>query len=79
MAARVGIDERYSDAITGHSPATTGRAYTKPLPEDLADALKKFPRYRLDESGGTAEIAHRSLKPDQMDTQGAKKVPGGTG
>lgn len=48
MAARVGIDERYSDAITGHSPATTGRAYTKPLPEDLAEALKKFPRYRVD-------------------------------
>ncbi|WP_409192379.1 tyrosine-type recombinase/integrase [Bradyrhizobium sp. RDM4] len=48
MAARVGIDERYSDAITGHSPPTTGRAYTKPLPEDLAEALKKFPRYKLD-------------------------------
>nr|WP_249799625.1 tyrosine-type recombinase/integrase [Bradyrhizobium sp. 15] len=48
MAARVGIDERYSDAITGHSPATTGRAYTKPLPEDLAEALQKFPRYKLD-------------------------------
>jgi integrase len=48
MAARVAIDERYSDAITGHSPATIGRAYTKPLPEDLADALKKFPRYKLD-------------------------------
>ncbi|EIG63244.1 tyrosine-type recombinase/integrase [Bradyrhizobium sp. WSM1253] len=48
MAARVSIDERYSDAITGHSPATIGRAYTKPLPEDLAEALKKFPRYRLD-------------------------------
>ncbi|MGM4957816.1 tyrosine-type recombinase/integrase [Bradyrhizobium sp. 604_D8_N2_3] len=48
MAARVGIEELYSDAITGHSPASTGRAYTKPLPEDLAEALKKFPRYRLD-------------------------------
>jgi hypothetical protein len=46
MAARVGIDEHYSDAITGHSPATTGRAYTTPLPEDLAEALQKFPRYR---------------------------------
>lgn len=48
MAARVGIDERYSDAITGHVPATTGRKYTTPTPEDLAEALKKFPRYRLD-------------------------------
>ncbi len=47
QAARVGMDERYSDAITGHSPATTGRAYTKPTPEDLAVAMKKFPRYEL--------------------------------
>lgn len=48
QAARVGIDERYSDAITGHTPATTGRSYTKPTPEDLAEAMKKFPRYKLD-------------------------------
>jgi integrase len=46
-AARVGMDERYSDAITGHTPPTTGRAYTKPIPEDLADAMKKFPRYKV--------------------------------
>jgi integrase len=45
QAARVGIDERYSDAITGHAPSTTGRSYAKPLPEDLAEAMKKFPRY----------------------------------
>ena len=48
QAARTGMDERYSDAITGHTPATTGRSYTKPLPEDLAEAMKKFPRYGLD-------------------------------
>lgn len=48
MAARVGIDERYSDAITGHAPASTGRAYTTPTPEDLAEALTKFPRYEFD-------------------------------
>lgn len=48
MAARVGIDERYSDAITGHVPPTTGRRYTTPTPEDLAEAMKKFPRYKLD-------------------------------
>ena len=48
QAARVGMDERYSDAITGHSPATTGRSYTKPIPEDLAEAIRKFPRYKLD-------------------------------
>ncbi|WP_433994767.1 hypothetical protein [Bradyrhizobium canariense] len=48
IAARVGIDERYSDAITGHVPPTTGRKYTTPTPEDLAEAIKKFPRYKLD-------------------------------
>lgn len=48
MAARVGIDERYSDAITGHAPPTTGRKYTTATPEDLAEAMKKFPRYKLD-------------------------------
>ena len=50
QAARAGMDERYSDAITGHAPASMGRAYTKPLPEDLAEAIKIFPRYRLDDS-----------------------------
>ena len=44
-AARVGMDERYSDAITGHAPASTGRSYTTPIPEDLAQAMKSFPRY----------------------------------
>jgi hypothetical protein len=44
------MDERYSDAITGHAPASMGRAYTKPLPEDLAEAIKIFPRYVLDDS-----------------------------
>ena len=48
QAARVGMDERYSDAITGHTPSTTGRSYTKPIPEDLAEAIRKFPRYKLD-------------------------------
>lgn len=48
IAARVSIDERYSDAITGHVPPTTGRKYTTPTPEDLAEAIKKFPRYKLD-------------------------------
>jgi integrase len=45
QAARSVIDERYSDAITGHAPATVGRAYTTATPEDLANAIRKFPRY----------------------------------
>jgi integrase len=46
-AARYGMPERYSDAITGHAPPTAGRAYGKPTPEDLAHAMRTFPRYRL--------------------------------
>ena len=45
QAARIGMDERYSDAITGHTPPTTGRSYTTPIPEDLAEAMRKFPPY----------------------------------
>ena len=47
QAARAGMDERYSDAITGHTPPTAGRSYTKPIPEDLAEAMRKFPRYSV--------------------------------
>ena len=46
-AARSGIDARYNDAITGHAPATVGQSYGAPIAEDLAEALKKFPRYVL--------------------------------
>jgi integrase len=46
-AERYGISERYSDAITGHAPPTAGRAYGKPTPDDLAHAMRAFPRYSL--------------------------------
>ena len=48
-AERYGMSERYSDAITGHAPPTAGRAYGKPTPEDLANAMQSFPRYSLGE------------------------------
>ena len=44
-AARNGITENVHDEITGHAPASEGRKYTKPTVEDMAEALKKFPRY----------------------------------
>ena len=69
QAARVGMDERYSDAITGHEPPTTGRSYTKPLPEDLAEALKKFPRYKLDGPRPVGGSAHPAPPPGQTRTQ----------
>ena len=44
-AERYGISERISDYITGHSPASEGRGYGAPTLADMAQALKKFPRY----------------------------------
>jgi integrase len=49
IAEAVGITEKVHDAITGHTPATEGRKYGQPSVTDMAKALKKFPRYRLDE------------------------------
>ncbi|GMO42391.1 hypothetical protein [Bradyrhizobium sp. TM233] len=44
----VGISERINDAITGHAPPTEGRKYGPPKVASMAEALKKFPRYKLD-------------------------------
>lgn len=46
-AARCGIDDGFSDGITGHAPPTIGRSYRMPTVEDMAEALNKFPRYEL--------------------------------
>jgi integrase len=46
-AARYGIDDGFSDGITGHKPPTVGRSYRAPTVEDMAEALKKFPRYEV--------------------------------
>jgi integrase len=48
IAERSGISERIHDAITDHAPTTTGRTYGKPTVEDMAHALKRFPRYEVD-------------------------------
>lgn len=47
-ADRAGIPEKTHDEITGHEHATEGRKYGAPTVEDMAEALKKFPRYPLD-------------------------------
>jgi integrase len=44
-ADRVGITEKVSHAITGHAPTNIGQSYGAPTVEDMAKALKKFPRY----------------------------------
>jgi integrase len=47
IADRNGISERMSDYITGHSPKHEGAAYGAPTLADMAEALKKFPRYKV--------------------------------
>jgi integrase len=47
IADRAGIVEKMSDAITGHAPANEARKYGRPPVQDMANALKKFPRYKL--------------------------------
>ena len=42
------MPEKINDAITGHVPATQGRTYGPPKVITMAQALKKFPRYKLD-------------------------------
>lgn len=47
IADKAGISERTSDAITGHAPTTAGRGYGRADLDDMAEALKKFPRYKV--------------------------------
>jgi integrase len=48
IADRHSISDRVSDAITGHAPPTEGRAYGAPTLGDMANALRQFPRYKID-------------------------------
>jgi hypothetical protein len=45
IADRCGITEKMSDAITGHVPANVARGYGTPTLADMAEAMKRFPRY----------------------------------
>lgn len=47
IAASFGIEERYRDAITGHTPGSVGRKYERPTTAELAKAMKKFRRYAV--------------------------------
>ena len=51
IADRVGISERMSDYITGHSQKSVGASYGAPTLSDMASALKRFPRYSLSDAG----------------------------
>jgi len=45
IADRAHITERMSAYITGHAHRSVGAAYGAPTLEDMAEAMKKFPRY----------------------------------
>jgi integrase len=45
IAERSGISSRIHDVITGHAAKTTAEEYGKATAEDMAAALKKFPRH----------------------------------
>jgi integrase len=48
MAARAGIEKVMRDAICGHASKSVGDEYEKPLVEDMAEAMRQFPRYKID-------------------------------
>jgi integrase len=60
IAERVGITEKVHDAITGHAPASEGRKYGPPTVEDMAKALNRFPRYRLDQTTVPDKQSHHA-------------------
>jgi integrase len=52
IADRVGISERVSDKITGHAPVNEARSYGEATLGDMAEALKRFPRYSVSGTAG---------------------------
>jgi integrase len=46
--SRYGMREHVLDVICGHTPAYVGRGYNVPTLGDMADELKKFPRYEIE-------------------------------
>lgn len=47
-AARAKIEQRLRDAFCGHASSNVGSIYERPTVEDLAEAIKDFPRYPVD-------------------------------
>ena len=49
MSYEAGIEERMADALQGHAPTTTGRAYGSPSMIAKAEAIAKLPRFEVAE------------------------------
>ena len=48
QAARAGMEKRFRFAFCGHESDDVGDIYETPTIEDMAEELKKFPRYEID-------------------------------
>jgi integrase len=47
VARRAGIESGSRDAIVGHAARSTAESYEHVTVEDMAEALKQFPRYTI--------------------------------
>jgi hypothetical protein len=48
-ARQAGIERSLRFGITGHAQESVGDTYAEPEPDELAEALKKFPKYEFEE------------------------------
>ncbi|MGO8922547.1 MAG: tyrosine-type recombinase/integrase [Xanthobacteraceae bacterium] len=47
LGDRAGLSEKMLDVICGHAPANVGRSYGEPELADKAEALRRFPRFKV--------------------------------
>jgi integrase len=74
IADRAGIPEKIHDAITGHAPASEGRKYGAPTVDDMAKALRKFPRYKLNSSSSATVDCRVSPAGKREEPRGTKVI-----
>jgi integrase len=73
-AFRAGIEKRMRDEICGHSSGTVADGYEHPSVEDMAEALRKFPRWEVACPVSEAELGREG----RGEAGGAgRRVPGG--
>jgi integrase len=47
LGDRAGLSEKMLDVLCGHAPANVGRSYGQPELADKAEALRRFPRFKV--------------------------------
>jgi integrase len=63
VGRRAWISDKILDDICGHAPATIGRGYGRASFEDMAAALKQFPRYELAQQRASRKKKRAPNKP----------------